>query len=899
MANKRLRLLVVDNSEDDALLIVRDLENSGRKATWRRVNSASQLEDALGESSWDIAFTDYSLPGFGGREALRIIRRDHPDLPVIVVSGSSGQQEAIEMFRAGAKDYFVKGRIGLLSEAVERELKDAEVRTARKNAEISLRKSETRYRTIFNSTADGIFLLDEKGTIIDANRVIAERLGYTPDELQGKTVMEIDDPESASLAFKRIDQVYRTGFELFEVMHVTRDGRVIPTEISYRLITLEERPVLIAIARDIMERKKTEACRQTLYHIADVASKAMDLQMLYRKTHEAIGHSISARNFFIALYDSESEILSFPYWEDEMVPRPESGPVGRGLPAYVLRTGKPILVNETLYAELEKGGEAVMNGTPSKAWLGVPLKVDQTIIGIMAVQNYKDESAYGRKDLELLEFVSSLLAGTIDRSRSVKTLRKSEARYRTIFENSPAALYRTTIDGKYLSLNPAMAAIFGFNSPEEIMLHGSVVHLYQTPQDRENFLKDLRKEGRLVNYEKILIKADGSPIWVLENTVLVRDEDGSEIIEGYALDITEQKRDREERVLLAAAMEQTNEGMLCTDFEGRIIYSSAGMERLTGYKKMELTEADLRELVDEEGVPVLHRMLWLARVSMVSQRERTVLVGRDGTPRTYDATINSVRNRFGKIYAFIFTLRDVSKEVELAVKLNRSRELETIGMIAGGMAHEVRNPLFAITTLVAAAEKNFADTEGLKEYLDMIKEQAEHLSLMMKDVLTLGQPILLEEFEPCSLQEAASDALTVLEQSRPEARNSVVVEAPSSPLLVSGQLEKLSEVIMNIVGNALHFSPPEGKVTVRLRREGDSAVVEVLDEGPGIPEDFLPDLFKPFRSMRQSGTGLGLAIVRKIIETHGGAVIGANRVPGPGAVFTVTLPIEGDGHSKA
>jgi len=244
-----------------------------------------------------------------------------------------------------------------------------------------------------------------------------------------------------------------------------------------------------------------------------------------------------------------------------------------------------------------------------------------------------------------------------------------------------------------------------------------------------------------------------------------------------------------------------------------------------------------------------------------------------------------------RITAFSGSQRDVTREIHLEKQLQRARDLETIGMIAGGMAHEVRNPLFAITTLVASVEKNFADVKGLDEYLDMIREQAQELSAMMEDVLALGCPITVEEFEPCSLQEAASDALTMLGQTRPGAENSVVVEAPSSPLMVSGQLGKLSEGIMNIVGNALHFSPPEAKVAVSLRREGDSAVVEISDEGPGIPKDLLPDLFKPFKSRRKGGTGLGLAIVRKIVEAHGGAVTGANRDPGPGAVFTVTLPI--------
>ncbi len=131
-----LRALVVEDSPDDAELIILEMSRSGIEAVWKRVESAEEVRAALTESSWDVVLSDYNLPGFGAREALVQLREIDPDLPFIVVSGTIGEEQAVAMMRAGAADYLLKGNLTRLGAAVEREIREAASRRARRAAEL-------------------------------------------------------------------------------------------------------------------------------------------------------------------------------------------------------------------------------------------------------------------------------------------------------------------------------------------------------------------------------------------------------------------------------------------------------------------------------------------------------------------------------------------------------------------------------------------------------------------------------------------------------------------------------------------------------------------------------------------------------------------------------------------
>ena len=161
----------------------------------------------------------------------------------------------------------------------------------------------------------------------------------------------------------------------------------------------------------------------------------------------------------------------------------------------------------------------------------------------------------------------------------------------------------------------------------------------------------------------------------------------------------------------------------------------------------------------------------------------------------------------------------------------------------------------------------------------------------MNDLLVLGRPSSPTKFAPCDLRALAISAVRIAEEgvAGSDGRVRVRSDGPLPPVV--GDPAKLAQVLINLLQNALSISPEGTPVEVEVSLEGPMAQVQVRDQGPGIAQDFLPRLFQPFQSMRKGGTGLGLAIVQKIVADHGGTVEGANNDPGPGATFTVRLPV--------
>src|ERR671911_2523626 len=176
----KLRVLLIEDSEDDALLLVRTLRRGGYDTTWERVDTAADMEAALDGRSWDLVISDHSMPAFSSSAALGLLRsKGFVDLPFIIVSGRIGEDAAVAAMKAGAHDYLMKDNLARLNSAIERELRDAEVRRERQQA-------EEKYRSIFENAIEGIFQTTVDGRFLTANPAMAKILGYeSPEELVG------------------------------------------------------------------------------------------------------------------------------------------------------------------------------------------------------------------------------------------------------------------------------------------------------------------------------------------------------------------------------------------------------------------------------------------------------------------------------------------------------------------------------------------------------------------------------------------------------------------------------------------------------------------------------------------------------------------------------------------
>jgi PAS domain S-box-containing protein len=215
-------------------------------------------------------------------------------------------------------------------------------------------------------------------------------------------------------------------------------------------------------------RKRADELQRAIYRIAEAANSVAGLPDLLGKVHRIVGELLPAQNFYIAIYDSATGQISFPYWIDERMPSPPTTRgLKHGLTEYVLRTGEPLLVTPPIHRELEEQGAITTRGVPALDWIGIPLKVQEHVFGVVVVQTYSDGVRYGERERDILQFVSTQIAMAIERRRVEERLRESENRYRMFFESNPEAMWvYDTETLRILAVNDAATRRYGWTREE-------------------------------------------------------------------------------------------------------------------------------------------------------------------------------------------------------------------------------------------------------------------------------------------------------------------------------------------------------------------------------------------------------------------------------------------------
>jgi PAS domain S-box-containing protein len=288
------------------------------------------------------------------------------------------------------------------------------------------------FRLITEAATDGIIVIDADSHIHFANPAAQQLFGYGPELLGQSLTILIPEPQRRrhldSIARYRQTGNRNISWTGVEAMGLHRSGREIPVQISYAEATLRGEQFFVGYVRDITSRRQSEAVQAAVYQIAEAANKAESLDELYEALHGIIAKVMPARNFYIALYDSENDLISFPYHQDEVDNMWAALPLkpARGLTEYVLRTGQALYCDMTRFEELIKDGEVELVGPPSPIWLGVPLIVESKTIGVMALQDYVRAEVYGPAELQMLEFVSEQAAKAIERTRLLEEIQQHD-----------------------------------------------------------------------------------------------------------------------------------------------------------------------------------------------------------------------------------------------------------------------------------------------------------------------------------------------------------------------------------------------------------------------------------------------------------------------------------------
>jgi PAS domain S-box-containing protein len=290
----------------------------------------------------------------------------------------------------------------------------------RRRAEDALRESEERYRDLFENANDLVYTHDLSGVYTSVNNACERVTGYSYEECIGMNISDVLAPDhleksKQALATKTVEH----GASAYEVEIITKDGRKVTLDVNSRLTLRNGKPFAIhGIARDITTRKRDDAERQAISEIARGIISTSNLDELLEIARTSFGSLLHAESCFVALHDPETDLMHFDYWIDTVNPVPPPLPASKSFSGYVLRTGQPLLLTETIERELYERGEVQRIGFDSPSWLAVPLRTPLRTIGVLAVQHYEKAGVYSERDMEFLSSVGDQIALAIQRKRA-------------------------------------------------------------------------------------------------------------------------------------------------------------------------------------------------------------------------------------------------------------------------------------------------------------------------------------------------------------------------------------------------------------------------------------------------------------------------------------------------
>ena len=483
--------------------------------------------------------------------------------------------------------------------------------------------------------------------------------------------------------------------------------------------------------------------------------------------------------------------------------------------------------------------------------------------------------------------VVGTLLNITERKRSEERLRQAERKYRSIFENAIEGIFQSTPEGQIVAANPAHARILGYDSPEDLILSlTDIMHqTYVDPDRRTEFLHMLERDGIALSFECEFFRKDGSKIWVSLNAHDVRDEDGKTLhYEGTLEDITQKRKAESELRLLnefnKAIIDHAPVAIFTLDKE-RSIHEHKSCPGFSfrswgpGRKRNSSALTGSKTLIQ-------YNVVWLSHIERGLRGEPFQLWDFPFTTYRGDRNIFMdfkgvpLEGKQREIDGLLCIIEETTDRVRTRTKLMQEAKMSAIGRLAAGIAHELNNPLGTVVAYSERAsgflkshrgmsEKEW-DLEKLEDYLTIIEEEAFRCKGVTTDILGLFQKESLE-IAKIDINQLLNHLLAHMNL---EKTNVKIVKEAGSPLpYILGDTSALRQVFVNLIANALDAA--EGRVGatiwIRTRHNDNHVLVEIEDNGLGIPDSIMDKIFEPFFTTKKakSGIGLGLALCYDLI----------------------------------
>ncbi len=578
--NTRLQILHLEDEPDFNELVLSLLAQDGLDAEVKRVGDRASFEQILDTETFDVIISDYHLPSFTGLDALTIAKQKCPDTPFILVSGTIGEQAAIESLKAGATDYVLKQQPERLPSAVRRAVHEAEERNARRAGESELSRREKYFRALTENSLDVLWILNREGFLTYASPSAQNVMGFAPQELIGGSALtnvHFDDLARTREAFQIAVEDPEHTVKL-EIRYRHKDGFWRHFEIiGQSRLDDPEIAGLVVHCRDVTERRQNEH-RNTIFsklgHGLSSATTASQAAMVICEMADALFHW---DNFAIDLYSAERDevfsLLNIATVDGRRIELPQSiqAKTASSVVKRVIQRGAELFVNS----------EEKQLLTPTML---APIRKGERVIGVLFVQGQAG-GEYSYRDLETLQILADHCAGALERLRAEQALHENQQRFRDLFENSPDAIFVEDMNGNVLDVNPAACALHGVGR-EQLVGKNSLEELIP-PQSRDdarhNFQKLALGEVSRVEGESLTMAGRAVPVEVRASHV---EYDGQPAMLLHVRDITERRAAetalRSSEILFRSVWENSVDGMRLTDENGIIIAVNDAFCRLVG-----------------------------------------------------------------------------------------------------------------------------------------------------------------------------------------------------------------------------------------------------------------------------------------------------------------------------